>query len=404
MWGTGAQGYSAHLPDKTGSPQQTMTIIDWAIIALAAVMAPIGYRQGLLVAGLGLGGFAAGALIGARIAPLLLEEGSSSPWAPAIALAGGVIGGGAISILGEALAVAIRKRFMRGRMSNSADAIGGAAAFIALALAISWVLGALALNAPALRGIRADAQRSTILGAINEVAPPSGPLLNVLNRVGSTPELNGPSANVAKPDRKIVDDPDVVRAGQSVVHVLGTACGLNVSGSGWIGGDGLVVTNAHVIAGEDDTRIVTQAGAELSATPTVYRPDDDIAVLRVEGLAEPPLPLAEQTRSGTSGAVLGYPGEGEFSAVPARLGSTGTVSSQDSYGRGPIKREMTSVRADVISGNSGGPFVDGDGAVGTTIFAASLDSNPNEGLGVPNRIVREALAAAGPEVDTGPCA
>ncbi len=403
MWGPRA-GYSARLPVKAASPPNTMTIIDWAIIALAAVMAPIGYRQGLLVSGLGLGGFAVGALIGARVAPLLLAEGSSSPWAPAIALAGGVIGGGAFSILGEALAVAIRTRFMRGRLSNSVDAIGGAIAFVLLALAISWVLGALALNAPALRGVRADAQRSVILGAVNSVAPPSGPLLNVLHRVGSTPELSGPSANVAKPEAGIVKDPDVVRAGESVVHVLGTACGLNVSGSGWIGADGLVVTNAHVVAGEDDTRIVTRSGAELSATATVYRPDDDIAVLKVEGLSEPPLPLAKETRSGTAGAVLGFPGEGEFSAVPARLGTTGAVSSQDSYGRGPIEREMTSVRADVLSGNSGGPFVDGDGAVGTTIFAASLDTDPREGLGVPNGVVRKALDAAGPDVDTGPCA
>ena len=109
----------------------------------------------------------------------------------------------------------------------------------------------------------------------------------------------------------------------SVVHVLGTACGLNVSGSGWVAGDGLVVTNAHVIAGEDDTYVVTRDGAELSSTPIVYRPADDIAVLRVDGLSEPPLPLAGEARSGTSAAVLGFPGAGDFAAIPARLGTTG---------------------------------------------------------------------------------
>lgn len=380
-----------------------MTIIDWAIIALAAVMAPIGYRQGLLVAGLGLGGFAVGAVIGARAAPLLLDEGSSSPYAPGIALLGGVLVGGAIAIAGEALAVTIRTRWMRGRVSSSADSIGGAVAFVALALAISWVLGALALNAPALRGLREEAQRSAILGAVNQVAPPSGPVLHVLNRVGRTPELSGPSADVGPPDSEIVGDPDIQRAAESVVHVVGTACGLNVSGSGWVGGDGLVVTNAHVIAGQEDTTVITRSGAELSATPTVYRPDDDIAVLLVEGLAEPALSLAEEPLSGTSGAVLGFPGAGDFTVTPGRLGTTGEVISQDSYGRGPIQREMTSLRADVASGNSGGPFVDAGGAVGTTIFAATLDSSPLEGLGVPNAAVRDALAAAGPVADAGPC-
>ena len=67
-----------------------MTTIDWAIVALAAVMAPLGYRQGLLVAGLGLGGFAGGAVLGARLAPLLLEDGAESPYAAGVALAGGL--------------------------------------------------------------------------------------------------------------------------------------------------------------------------------------------------------------------------------------------------------------------------------------------------------------------------
>ena len=308
MPGARSQGYLAGLP----FPPITMTIIDWAIIALAAVMAPVGYRQGLLVAGLGLGGFAVGAVIGARVAPLLLDAGSSSPYAPGIALLGGVLVGGTIAILGEALAMAIRSRWMRGRLSSSADSIGGAVAFVALALAISWVVGALALNAPALRGLREEAQSSAILGAVNSVAPPSGPVLHVLNRVGRTPELSGPSADVAAPDPEILGDPDIQRAAESVVHVVGIACGLNVSGSGWVGGDGLVVTNAHVIAGQEDTTVITRSGAELSATPTVFRPDDDIAVLLVEGLAEPPLPLAEEPRSGNQRRGPRLPGGGRL--------------------------------------------------------------------------------------------
>lgn len=380
-----------------------MTTIDWAIVALAVVMAPIGYRQGLLVAGLGLGGFALGAALGARLGPLLLDGGSSSPYAPAIALISGFLGGALIAVVGEATAVAFRTRFMRGRISTSADSVGGAFAFVALALAISWVVGALALNAPALRGIRADVQGSTILAALNGVAPPSGPILNVLNRVGTTPELSGPSAAVDPPRAGILHDTDVVRASDSVVHVLGTSCGLNVSGSGWIAGDGLVVTNAHVVAGEQDTYIVTRDGAELAATPTVYRPADDIAVLMVDGLSEPPLPLAAEPRPGASAAVLGYPGSGDFTAIPARLGTTGKVTSEDSYGNGPIQRRMTSFRGDVISGNSGGPLVDGRGRVQTTVFAATVDSSPAEGLGVPNAAVRSALDAAGSPTGTGPC-
>jgi len=380
-----------------------MTIIDWAIVALAVVLAPVGYRQGLLVAGLGLGGFAGGAVVGARLAPLVLDGGAASPYAPGIALLGGIVVGGLSATLLESVAVAIRTRFLSGGASRSVDSLGGAAAFVALALGIAWVLGALALNAPALSGVREDVQRSVILGAVNDVVPPSGPILNVLNRIEPTPQLSGPSADVGEPDKAILSDPEVLAASDSVVHVLGTSCGLTVSGSGWVAGPGLVVTNAHVIAGEEDTYVVTRDGAELDATPTLYRPENDIAVLRVEGLDRPPLPLAAEQQTGKNGAVLGFPGSGEFSRIPARLGTTGEVSSQDSYGRGPIRRQMTSFRGDVISGNSGGPLVDGRGRVLTTVFAATLEASPPEGLGIPNEIVRDALDAAGERVGTGPC-
>jgi S1-C subfamily serine protease len=378
-----------------------MTVIDWAIVALVLVLVPIGYRQGLLVAGLGLGGFAAGAYLGARLAPLLLDEGSSSPYAPGIALAGGVLLGAAVAVIAEGIGQALRARLPAGL--SAVDSVGGSIAFGALALALAWVAGALALNAPALKGVRADVQGSVVLGAVNDVLPPSGPFLNVLNRIDPTPQLQGPNADVPAPGKGITGDPEVVAAGRSVVHVIGTACGLNLSGSGWVAEPEVVVTNAHVIAGQSDTSVITRDGAELDASPVLYEPENDIAILRVDGLAERPLPLAGDPSPGTSGAVLGFPGNGEFTSVPARLGTTGEVTSQDSYGRGPIQRRMTSFRADVIGGNSGGPFVNGDGDVSTTVFAATVDSDPPQGLGVPNDVVARAVEEAGRPVGTGPC-
>ena len=378
-----------------------MTTIDWAIVALAAVMAPLGYRQGLLVAGLGLGGFAGGAILGARLAPLLLEDGAESPYAPGVALAGGLILGAGVALIAQGLAVGLRERMPPA--FDRFDSAGGAVAFVALALALAWVAGALALNAPALRGVRADVQQSVILGAVNDVMPPSGPILNVLHRIEATPTLAGPNADVPAPGKGIVSDPDVVAAGESVVQVLGTTCGLNIAGSGWVADDGVVVTNAHVIAGQDDTRVLTRDGAELDAIPVHYEPENDIAVLRVEGLTEEPLPFAEDPQSGTEGAVLGFPNGEEFSGIPARLGTTGEVTSEDSYGDGPIQRRMTSFRGEVVTGNSGGPFVDARGAVGTTVFAATISERRAEGLGVPNDIVEEALRRARRPVSTSSC-
>jgi S1-C subfamily serine protease len=384
-----------------------LTTVDWIIVALVVVLIPFGFKQGMIVAALTLVGFAAGAFAGSRIGPLLLSEGSESPYAPATALLGGLLVGGVLAVLLEGVGMAIRDRLVARGARRVVDAIGGAIVIALLGLAISWVIGAVALNAPALREYRADVQRSKILGALNEVVPPSGPVLNVLNRIDPTPALRGPTADVEEPEQGILAEPGLQAASRSAVHVLGTACGLSVSGSGWIAAPELVVTNAHVVAGQDDTHVQTRDGADLDAVPLLYRPADDIAILRVPGLAGEPLALADDPAAGTSGGIIGFPGSGNFSAVPARLGTTGTVSSEDSYGNGPIERLMTSFRGEVISGNSGGPVISGDGEVLTTVFASALDTKEPQGLGVPNEIVGKDLARVEgrtTEVDTGPCA
>ena len=148
------------------------------------------------------------------------------------------------------------------------------------------------------------------------------------------------------------------RAGDSVVKVLGTACGLGIEGSGWVAGSGLVVTNAHVVAGEDDTTVTTRSGETLDASAVHYEPLNDLAILRAEGLEAPALRLAPRVPRGTAAGVLGYPENGPLTISPARVGSTGEVISQDSYGRGPVRRRMTPFRGEVRSGNSGGPAVD----------------------------------------------
>lgn len=381
-----------------------MTVIDWAIVIFVVLLLPLGYRQGFVVGALTLGGFALGAFLGSRLGPLLLSGGSESPYAPATALLGGLALGGLFAALLEGIGISLRDRLVRGRVLGMADAVVGAAVTAMLGLAIAWVIGAVALNAPALEDYRKDVQRSAILSVLNEAFPPSGPLLNVLNRIDPTPTLRGPNADVPAPRRRVLADPDLQAAAESVVRVLGTACGLNVSGSGWVAGPELVVTNAHVVAGQDETTIRTRDGSELAATATVYRPRDDVAVLRVPGLGLGSLPLADSPEPGTGGAVAGFPGTGEFTLAAARLGTTGLVRSQDSYGRGPIEREMTSFRADVESGDSGGPVIDAEGRVLTTVFASALGRGPAQGLGVPNDITRQALARAGGLTDTGPCA
>jgi S1-C subfamily serine protease len=380
-----------------------LTAIDWIIVAFCAAMAIWGSQHGLIVGALSVAGFVVGAFIGSRIAPELLAEGSESPYAPAVTLLAALLFGGIAALGMEGVARELQARVIRGRTSFALDGAGGAALFFALGLALAWLFGAAALNTPGLADVRKAVQRSEILSRLNDAFPPTG-VIRVLNRIDPRPRIEGPEANVPAPEPAIANDPEVEAAGSSVVRVLGTACGLGVSGSGWVAAPSVVATNAHVVAGQDDTTVTTGDGAELDATAVHFDPRNDFALLQVDGDAGEPLPLGPSAERGTEAAVLGYPENGPFTISPARIGTTAEVLSQDAYGRGPVRREMTAFRGDVRSGNSGGPAVDEAGTVQTTVFAASTGAGRPSGLGVPNEIARRALDRAAEPVDTGPCA
>ena len=360
-----------------------------------------GYRQGLIVGALTLVGFGAGAFAGGRLGPLVLSQGSESPYAPLCAALGALLVGALAAVAVESLALGLRARLIRKPALHLADGAGGAALIACVALGLAWVFGAVALHAPGTERLRADVQRSVILRSLNDVLPPSGPLLNALDRVDPAPSVLGPAAPTRPPSEAIASDPDVLAASGAVVKVLSTACGLGVEGSGWAVEPGLVVTNAHVVAGADDTTVTTQNGAELDATAVYYAPEQDLALLRI-GAALPTLPLSAQRRSGSPAAVLGYPENGPYALSPARLGETRSTVSEDSYGSGPVERPITALRGLVRSGNSGGPVVDSRGRVIGTIFAATT-SGPPGGFAIPAELVREALPRAGRPVGTGPC-
>jgi hypothetical protein len=384
-----------------------MNYVDIIIAVFAVAFAVIGYERGLVASALPLAGFVLGAVLGGRLGPALLAQGGESPYAPLITVVCGLLVGTAFAVLMEGVAEAVRNRVLpRGVVVRRIDGIAGALLLGALGLLLAWAFGAAALNVPGPgdRAIRDQLQSSTILGTLNDILPPSGPILNLLRHIDPVPAVNGPEAKVGAPEPAVAHDPGVRRAGRSVVKVLGSACGLGIEGSGWVAGPGLVVTNAHVVAGEGSTTVTTRSGTELSATAVHYDTHDDLAILRVDGLGLRPLGIAPEVSSGTAGAVLGYPENGPFHVAPARTGSTETVISQDSYGRGPIQRRMTPFRGEVRSGNSGGPVVDGSGKVLTTVFASAKGNGPPGGLGVPNDVVSQALQAPLHPSGTGPCA
>jgi S1-C subfamily serine protease len=382
-----------------------VTVLDWIIVALTLATAAAGFFQGFVVGAATLVGFAGGLLAGARVGQALVSGGSHSPYAPLFGLVGALLGGMLLGSLLEALGHGVRRRLTSSSPVGVLDGLAGAALSGAVALGLAWLAGAVLLQTPQVSSLRQQIQRSTILRALNGLLPPSGPVLNALARFDPFPEINGPPIDVPAPRAAIARDPQIRAAAGSVVKIQGTACGLGVEGSGWVAAPGLVVTNAHVVAGQDDTTVQPRgSGLMLAARAVIFDPRDDIAILRVSGLDARPLPIAADPRSGTSGAILGFPENGPYDVRAARLGDTHTVVTQDAYGRGPVQRRIAALRGTVRSGNSGGPVVDARGRVVTTVFAATRGSRQRGGYGVPNAIVRRDLGRVRGPVDTGPCA
>jgi S1-C subfamily serine protease len=376
-------------------------VVDWIAIVIVLLAAIGGLRRGLVLSAFSLIGLVAGAYIGSRVAPHLLHGGSESTWAPIAALVGAVLG--AVLLQLGALAAG---SFVRGGLRLTPlrllDSAGGLLFGAALGLAIVWVGASVALLSPVRTELRREVQRSAIVKRLNDALPPRT-LLNLLARIDPFPSIVGPAAPSLPPGRGILRDQSIRTAATRVVKVRGTACGVGVEGTGWFGGRDLVVTAAHVVAGEQDT-IVEIPGDPFQRLADVVVLDvhNDIAVLRVPGANEKPLRLADP-RPGAAVAILGYPLDRGLTATPGRIGHTAMVLTRDALGRGPEGRAITAVAGRVEHGNSGGPAVDADGAVESTIFAARIGTA--SGYGVPPSIVRSDLARAGTRaVSTGACA
>ena len=370
---------------------------DWVVIAVVAIAGVYGISTGFLRGAFSLAGFAFGAYVGARAAPLILSDGS--PYVPVVALGGAVLCGMLMRGLAALLAGALRTSIGVIPGMRLLDRFAGLLLGLVAGVFLCWAVGAVLLYLPGETELRRSVQRSAILSEINDVVPPER-LLEELERVDPIGVFLGPPAIVAPPDKGLATDPDVVRASKSVVRVTGIACGLGVEGSGWVVSRGLVVTNAHVVAGISRPRVDTAEERAFMSTVVAFDPTNDLAVLRVPALGAAPLPLVSPER-GTPIALVGYPQNGPLTRTPGRLGGTAAVLSRDAYGRGPVRREMTTIRGAVQPGSSGGPGVDAQGRVRTTVFAR----RPREtgGYGIPADLVRKVLAQVGKPVAATSC-
>jgi len=219
----------------------------------------------------------------------------------------------------------------------------------------------------------------------------------VFSRLGPSPTAGPPPGEVALPVAVRV------RVAASTVKITGTACGRVLSGSGFTPAADTIVTNAHVVAGVSRPTVLRPDGRRLPATVEVFDPDRDLAVLRVSGLGQNPLPVGSGDE-GDEGAVFGHPnGQDELAIIPARIETRVNAQGRDLYGDSPIRREVFVLAAALVPGDSGGALVDTAGEVVGVAFAVAPDK-PATAYALTSGELRAVLGVARRgAVDTGPC-
>jgi S1-C subfamily serine protease len=384
-----------------------VTPLDVLLLALFVLSAWGGYRRGALLQVAGLIGLVAGFAIGIWLAPTFADLVDADRAKVATALGTVLVFGAFGDAVGSLVGTRIRRR-ARGTRLRSADAAAGAALSVTALILAIWFL-ALNLAAGPFPRLAASLQRSAVVRAVDQALPPppalTAQLEGILDLFGFPDVFAGlpptPAAPVPQPS-----DLDAARAAadarDSVVLISGPACDRILQGTGTVVDDGLVLTNAHVVAGSAPT--VEWDGTVYDAEAVLFDEDHDVAVLRVDELDAPALSLVpDELARGDGGAVLGYP-SATYIEQPAGVRRALTAVGRDIYGDGHVERRIYELQVVVRPGNSGGPFVLPGGRLAGIVFgAAAAEEDVGYALTSPSLIPLVEDAARSGEVGTGPC-
>ena len=391
-------------------------IVDLVLLAMALFVAWSGWRQGLISGVLSFVGFVGGSIGGILLAPQVLK------W---LGLSGGVGLVVAIAIVlfvagvGNAVLVTLG-RLLRDRLTwkpiRALDSAGGAMFGVLTLTVMAWLLASALVVLPDV-GLAQQVRSSAVLDTVDQHVPQDArtwvsELGAMLDNTGLPQVFAGlgvePIAPVGPPDPVLLQNPAVRRAWNSLVKVEGDAqaCGTQIDGSGFVFAADHVMTNAHVVAGTSRLTVQTRGtGTRYPATVVYLDPEVDVAVLYVPGLDAPALSFAGPAASGANAVVVGFPGGGKLTAVPARIRSTINARGKDIYGANDVIRQIYSLRSIVRPGDSGGPLLSPSGDVDGVVFAASVDDSDTGYALTASQVYPAAVAGrtATSAVATGSC-
>ena len=386
-----------------------MNLLDLTLLGLAVVAAVGGYRLGFLTRTVSWLGMGLGLFAGARSLPWLLGQFSDQSPASLLLFAGLVLLGG--SLIGQAIGVVVGSR-IRFRLPSRdwviADhALGAVAGLVGVTVAC-WLLLPTMAAAPGF--FATQTRQSVVARTIDRTFPTAPDTLVALRRlVGEDqfPQVFSaltPAPDIGPPPGDAGLTPAVVeQVRPSTVKISGVACSRLQEGSGFVTlGSDVVVTNAHVVAGQDDPQVERDDGAVLDATVVVFDSDRDLAVLRVPGLGRSPLPIVDGG-PGATGGVFGHPGGAPLRVAPFAVGDEVRAVGTDIYDSHRTERSVLVLASQLRPGDSGAALVDDNGVVVGVAFAIAPD-DPNVAYALDTTELNAVLAGdLAQPVDTGPC-
>ena len=383
-----------------------MNLFDLFLVALAVTAGLGGFRLGLVARALSWAGMAIGIIVAARFLPDIIDAVNGPDPTGRLLIAVGILLGGAFA--GQALGLLLGSKVHLAMPPGGRplDQAGGAIAGVLGVLVGVWLMLPTMAEVPGV--MSRQARNSTIARFIAETAPPPPDTLQALRRlVGETQFPRVFTALQPAPDtgpppaESGLSQATLEAALQSTVKVEGPACGRIQEGSGFVAAPGIVVTNAHVVAGEQRTTLVERSGRVVGATVVHFDPDRDLAVLAAD-VRGPALAITGADE-GDVGAVLGHPGGGPLEVSPFEVRDKVTAVGRDLYDRKQTRREVLVLASDLAPGDSGAALVGPDGTVVGVAFAIAPD-RPGTSYALDTSELRAALSAPRQRAaDTGPC-
>jgi S1-C subfamily serine protease len=389
-------------------------LLDWILLLAVISFGISGYRQGFIVGAMSFIGFLGGAIIGAKLAPSISSLIGNGRRSPVTGLVVVFLGAALGQLIASAAAAWLRTRILW-RPAQTVDSVGGAVVSGISVLLVAWLM-ATAVNRSPYLSLRRQVHGSAVIQAVDSLVPDSARqlfanFLRLVEQQGFPQVFAGLGGDTIvptrPPDPALARSPVVTLVRPSILKVSGDApsCQKAIEGSGFVFSPQHVMTNAHVVAGVPHPSVDVD-GTQLAATTVLFDPKRDIAVLYVPRLQARALAFATKSGSaGDSAIVIGYPENGPFTAVSARIRDRLTARGVDIYSQSEVDREIYGIRSRVLPGNSGGPLLTPTGQVYGVVFAAATDDS-NTGYALTSQEVApdaQAGAAATAGVSTQGC-